>query len=120
MTRKEFTRIIEGWLIFNAALSFISGTNYMFQGNNDRWFSRHAFAIICIGLWYVAEKAANPERSFNPMSVDSIKLDFKDGSSAEVDFNETDPGHGKAPLIHLWPAPGTTKDELQAKVQSLL
>ena len=54
------------------------------------------------------------------MSVDVLKLDFKDGSSAEIAFNETDPGDGKAPLIHLWPAPGTTKDELREKVQSIL
>jgi len=53
------------------------------------------------------------------MSVEMLKLDFKDGSSAEVDFNETDPGDGKAPLVHLWPAPSTTEDALREKVQSI-
>ena len=54
------------------------------------------------------------------MSVEILKLDFKDGSSAEVDFNETDPGDGLAPRIHLWPAPGVTEDELRESVQSIL
>lgn len=54
------------------------------------------------------------------MSVEALKLDFKDGSSAEVDFNETDPGDGKAPLVHLWPAPGISEEELREKVQSIL
>ncbi len=54
------------------------------------------------------------------MSVETLKLEFKDGSSAEVGFNETDPGDGQAPLIHLWPAPGTTEEELQEKVQAIL
>ena len=54
------------------------------------------------------------------MSVDVLKLEFQDGSSAEVEFGETDPGDGLAPRITLKPAPSTTAEKLQEKVQAIL
>jgi len=54
------------------------------------------------------------------MSVSSLELIFKDGSRAEVDFNETDPGDGLAPYIHIWPAFGVDEVDVRERVQALL
>jgi hypothetical protein len=51
---RDFDYALEAILIVNAFLFFISGSIYMFTefgtGDNWKWFSRLAMALICFGL----------------------------------------------------------------------
>ncbi len=58
MNRNEFSKIVEAMLLATAALTWLSSMIYWIQGNNnDLWFSRSSISIICLGIWYIGEKA---------------------------------------------------------------
>ena len=48
-------KFVEGGLLASAGITILSSIIYTVQGD-ERWFSRFAFALILLGLWYVGNK----------------------------------------------------------------
>ena len=60
MNRNVFKDIVEVMLLGTAVFTWLSGMIYWIQsGNNDLWFSRTALSIVCLGMWYIGEKAGS-------------------------------------------------------------
>jgi len=58
MNRNELKNIIEAILLIMALMSWVNSLINWLQ-SDDLWFSWFVVFIVCIGMWYIGEKAGS-------------------------------------------------------------